>query len=304
MDYRKLGQTGLEVSAVGLGGHLFPPQATEYYEGHYGRRIVEAEALRLRRCVVEAAVECGINLVAADFDFEMAALGRIIKDLDLRHRLAITTVMNFRPQPGKPVDWSQMESDLDRALGLLAVDRIELPQYRLTGEYLESDLLAEMSDRLKRIRNKGKIVEPLFYTGDNDRCALAEGLSLGLVQASASALGILNPGAADEVLPAVSKAQAGFIGFVPFQKGLLFDCGREAGMTDQEICETGLGWCLAQDGVTSILCGAAGPDEVRANAAGAVYKPDPGQLELAIARLSQTKAYDRFIERAPKQWRD
>ena len=45
MELRPLGDTGLKVSPIGLGGHLFPQNARDYYPGFYGRRIIEGRML-------------------------------------------------------------------------------------------------------------------------------------------------------------------------------------------------------------------------------------------------------------------
>ena len=302
MEKRALGNTGLSVSIIGLGAHLFPKNGREYYEGFYGRRFVEGEAIEARRPVVEAALEEGINLFAADFDFEARALAKLLKELGAKNRVLLTAAVDFRPSADEPINWADLEARIDHWLKLLDVDRLDLPQIRIADWFLEAGILDDLTEALRRLKDKGKIAVPAYYSSDRDIEVLKAGVKRGVFPAVMRAFGLLNPRPAEELLPLVKEKGAGFIGFVPFQKGLLFDCGIEAGLSEAETARTGLGWAFSQPGVTALLCGAADPEEVRANAAAA------GGLGLdmkeKIARLSRTRAYDSFLavirEQAPQ----
>ncbi len=296
MEKRLLGNTGIEVSVIGLGGHIFPSEPTEYYDGFYGRRILEEEALAVRRSVVETALSAGINLLAADFDFEASALGRILEELGARNKTIITTVIDFRPAPDQPIQWSELEEGIDCRLSQLRTDRVELPQIRVENRFLEIGLLEELVWRLAGIKDKGKIIAPVFYSSDSDLDVLIAGLEQGLFSVTARALGLLNPMARETLLPYVLTAGAGFLSFVPFQKGWLFDCGAEAGMPATDTVQAGLQWPLAVPGVTAALCGASGSDEVLANVAAVENGSLTWPLDEQIGRLTATKSYDRFID--------
>ena len=299
MRLRRLGSTGLKVSALALGGHLFPSQAQEYYDGFYGRRILEREEYGLRRKVVETALDEGINLLAADFDFEARALGRILKELGARNQVHLTAVLDFRPEPGRLVNWTDLEQSVDRVLSLLDTDHLDLPQIRTADWQMSSDLLADLTGELERLRVKGKIGPPAFYSSDHDLEVLLYGLEQGLFPVVMRAFGLLNPTAAQTLLPAVVQAGAGFIGFVPFQKGWLFDCGAEAGQNEFLTAHTGLSWALSQPGVTALMCGASDPLQIRQNAAAAraLGQVDPA----AVVALTRTKTYETFLERIKDQ---
>jgi len=294
MERRPLGRTGIDISVLGLGAHLFPAQAGSYYPGFYGRHFLESGAPAARRTVVERAVESGINLFASDFDFEAAALGRVVREMNIRERIVLTAVVDFRLRPDEPVDWPGLEKAIDRMLTRLGTDRLDLPQIRVSNWYLKEGVLGDLVEGLERLRAKGKITAPAFYSGDDEIEVLWAGLERGWFPVVMRAFGLLNPTPASRLLPSVVRARAGFIGFVPFQKGWLFDCGREAGLPGSDTAGAGLGWVLDQAGVTGVLFGASGPDEVTENVR-AVSGRSAAEARSVLDRLTRTSAYDRFL---------
>jgi aryl-alcohol dehydrogenase-like predicted oxidoreductase len=310
MEKRPLGRTGLEVSIMGLGGHLFPVEAVDYYQSFYGRRVLELEAMETRLPVIEAALTAGINLFAADFDYEVRALGQGLRHFSARDRAVVTAVVDFRLEPDQNVKWAELESSVDHLLTMLESERLELPQIRVSNWYAQCGVLEDLVGVCQDLTLQGKISVPAFYSSDHDLEVLVHGLDKGWFQVVCRALGILNPTAGRDLLPLVASAQAGFIGFIPFQKGWLFDCGREAGLSDRETARAGLGWAWQHTGVTSMLCGSSGPGEVTQNARSAPVSGHRLDWRAALTKLTATEAYDRFIrnitESAPElafDWR-
>jgi|GEM_PF-3189170 len=297
MERRPLGRTGWEVSVLGLGGHLFPTGPQTYYPGYFGRRILEEPSLEARKSVIEAALAGGVNLLAADFDFEAEALGRALSELGVKHEVMVTAVVDFRVEPGRSFKWGELERQVDRLLVRLGRDRLELPQIRVSDAYLEDGLIFDLLAKLEELREKGKMGMPAFYAGDRDREILPTGLDQGWFPVVMKAFGLLNPRAGAELLPKVLEAGSGFIGFVPFQKGWLFDCGREAGLTAAETARAGLAWALNQAGVTAVLVGVSGIKELHQNIR-AIQDLSPAKVNLTatIARLARTKVYAAFME--------
>jgi aryl-alcohol dehydrogenase-like predicted oxidoreductase len=265
----------------------------EYYDGFYGRRFLEAELYRQRRTMVETALEHGINLFAADFEFEARGLGRALKELGAANNVLVSPVIDFRSDPDGPPQWDVLRARVDLWLAIMGTDRLDLPQIRVTDGFLRHGILEDLMDQLSRLADSGKIGVPAFYSPDTDLCVLINGLDRGWFKAICRPLGILNPNAAWELLPHVKAANAGFIGFVPFQKGWLFDLGREAGIDDFEIAQTGLRWPLEHKGVTGLLCGAASTNEIKTNAA--AVKSPVKDLYRRIIRFSRTGGYEHFL---------
>jgi aryl-alcohol dehydrogenase-like predicted oxidoreductase len=113
----------------------------------------------------------------------------------------------------------------------------------------------------------------------------------------ARALGWLNPSPVRRLLPAVVEQGAGFMAFVPFQKGWLFDLGRQAGVSDEKTARFGLSWALTRPGVTTVLCGAATPDQAAANARAAAWPMTEAEMADVARRLAATEAYAAFYRR-------
>ena len=288
---RALGSTGLEVSAAGLGGHLFPGPPHAYYQGHYGRRFVESEAAADRRPVIAAALEAGINLFAADFDFEARALGRILRDLGALDRVVLTAPLDFRFEPDREPDARLLIRAVETRRTELGAEILHLPQVRV-ADWMPDALLAAMAAELETLAQSGRIASPAYYSGDRDTAVLLRGLAAGLFPVVFRGLSVINPTAGLDVAPRAREAGAGFIGFLPFQKGRLFDIGREAGLTPAETAALGLSWALGPGGADAVLCGAAGPGEVRINAAASGSPFVAGHLD----RLTAAPGYARFLE--------
>jgi len=311
MQRQILGQTGLEVSWLGLGGHLFPSYPVTYYPGFYGRRFMEHEAESIRRDVIETALNHGINLLAADFDFEARALGRILRDLHVRDQVIITSVIDFQPDPDRAFAWTELEAKIDLLLTNLRTDRLELPQIRVSDRLLSSGLLEDLVGAFAIMKAKGKIVAPIYYSGDNDLQVLSIGLQRGWFPVVMKAFGLLNPRPLEILMPEVIRANAGFIGIVPFQKGWLFDCGREAGLSPAHTARLGLRWLADQPGVSSILFGVAGSEEIRENVQAVSQQLSDRHFQQGLARLTRTSTYQRFLDQVERlaphlafDWRD
>ena len=296
---RPLGDTGLLISILGLGGHVYPQNSAEYYDGFYGRRFVEAEVYLQRRSMVEAALETGINLFAADFEFEASGLGRALKELGAINKVFVSPVIDYRSDSDGQPRLDVLRARIDLWLAIMGTDRLDLTQIRVTDAFLRDGILDDLMDQLSRLQDAGKIGVPSFYSPDTDLRVLITGLDKGWFKIICRPLGILNPNAAWELLPHVTAANAGFIGFVPFQKGWLFDLGREAGIDDFEIAQTGLRWPLEHKGVTGLLCGAASIEEIKTNAA--AVKSPVTDLYRRIIRFSRTGGYENFLNQVHRK---
>ena len=82
MLYNKLGNTDVELSIIGLGGHEFLPNGSSRGFNEDSKRAVTPGEIfdgfggRKRRAVLAAALDNGINFFDATMDSEKEALGR------------------------------------------------------------------------------------------------------------------------------------------------------------------------------------------------------------------------------------
>ncbi len=84
MEYRRLGRTGLDISAIALGGHwkgLAPPLAGTGYDEADWRNLQNPAFLENRRQVLAKALESGINYVDACSPQEILVYSELLREL-------------------------------------------------------------------------------------------------------------------------------------------------------------------------------------------------------------------------------
>ncbi len=100
MQYRNLGRTGIKVSVVGLGGHEFHPDSRVAGFGDNKDLAVTPGHIfpgfggenRLR--IVETALEAGVNLFDLTIDSEKEAMGRILREVDVKDESRIIEALS------------------------------------------------------------------------------------------------------------------------------------------------------------------------------------------------------------------
>jgi aryl-alcohol dehydrogenase-like predicted oxidoreductase len=155
MTTRKLGATGLNVSAIGLGasplGALSLPDA-------------DAEAL------VHAAIDLGVTTIdtAPSYGASEERLGRALKGK--RERVVLMTKGGYGV-PGEP-DWSPrcIALGIDRALERLATDHLDVFLLHSCG--LERLAQGDLFEPLHRAKQAGKL-RAVGYSGDGDALSWA-----------------------------------------------------------------------------------------------------------------------------------
>jgi len=132
-----LGNTGVELSRLGLGGHTFLPR--------YGG-MDRADRVELRNIVV-TAVEEGINLLDVTLDEERIVGGELLKDLGVRDSVFLTCWLS-KKLTQTAVD---MNAEAERALSLLQLDHVDLFYLDKTCTPEQAEAMVELRDaRLTR----------------------------------------------------------------------------------------------------------------------------------------------------------
>jgi len=80
MEYRRLGKTGLWISALSLGGHWKNRQGGRYWD-IFDQDKVPADARSNREAAVAQAMECGLNYLDITTPAEAAVYGEVLKSL-------------------------------------------------------------------------------------------------------------------------------------------------------------------------------------------------------------------------------
>lgn len=311
MEYRRLGNSGLKVSVVGLGTNNF------------GGRTEEAAS----RQVIDAALDAGINL----FDTADVYSRRISEEIIGRgikgRRDAVVLATKFRSPMGEgPNEQGGSRRYIHRAveasLCRLQTDYIDL--YQMHSPDPETPI-EETLGALNDLVRAGKV----RYIGSSnfhgwqiaDAAWVAREHHWSPFISAQNHYSLVERGVEAEVIPACARFGVGMLPYFPLASGLLtgkyrrgeaappgtrlstspragrflsdarFDVverlERFAAERGTTILQVAIGGLAAQPQVASVIAGATKPEQVRANVEAGSWKPTPEDLA-ELDRLSPT----------------
>jgi aryl-alcohol dehydrogenase-like predicted oxidoreductase len=306
---RRVGASGLLVSAVGLGCNNF------------GRAGTRTETLAGTREVLDAAIDAGVTFLdTADMYGKDPGLSETLMGEALRGRRDRVILATKFGHFGRDMGYRVAGSKASRAYVRRAV---EASLTRLQTEWIDLYQLhtpdprtpiEETLDVLADLVREGKV----RYLGHSNLAGwqiaeahyvAAERAGVPFVSAQ-NHYSLLARAAEREVLPAVERFGLGFLPYFPLHNGLLTGkFTRDHAPTDtrimrqrqhvwqeapwdaleafQAFCdergitmlEATFGWLLSRASLASVIAGATSPDQVRANAAAAsAWSPTPDDL--------------------------
>lgn len=296
---RRVGASGLLVSAVGLGCNNF------------GREGAKTESLEGTRAVLDAAIASGVTFLdTADMYGRDPGLSETLMGEALRGRrdrvVLATKFGHFGRDMGYPVSGSKasrayIRRAVEASLTRLQTDWIDLYQLHTPDP---ATPIKETLDALGDLVREGKV----RYIGHSNLAGwqiaeahyvAAERAGVPFVSAQ-NHYSLLARAAERDVLPAVERFGLGFLPYFPLHNGLLTgkfrrdhapadtrimrqrehvwrDAPWDALEAYQAFCdERGItmlqatfGWLLARPALASVIAGATTPEQVEANAAAA-----------------------------------
>jgi aryl-alcohol dehydrogenase-like predicted oxidoreductase len=306
MRYRTLGDSGLLVSAVGLGCNNF------------GGRLDVAHT----RAVVDAAIEEGITLFDTAESYGGAgaselALGEVLKGR--RDKVVLATKfghqsvdMGYGPAAGAKGGRSYIKIAVEKSLTRLQTDYIDLYQLHTPDPVTPIDeTIAALDDLVTegKVRYLGHSNLAGWQIADAAHTALAESKTPFI--SAQNHWSLLERGAEKEVLPAAIHFGLGVLPYFPLANGLLTGKVRKgqavpadsrlaeprrAGyVTDAKldkveallawadehgvsILDVAIGALAAQPGCASVIAGATSPEQIKSNAAAGDWAPTGEQL--------------------------
>jgi aryl-alcohol dehydrogenase-like predicted oxidoreductase len=304
MQMRRLGNSGLKVSAVGLGCN------------NSGMRIDQAQT----QAVVDAAIEAGVTLFdTADIYggtqsevFLGKALGKRRKDVVLATKFGMRIGDDERKRGGSRRWIMQAVED---SLQRLGTDYIDLYQFHAPdpdtpiGETLRAldDLVTQ-----GKVRYLGNSNFTGWQIADADWTARTEHRTRFV--SAQNLYSLLERKVEHEVLPACEHFGLGFLPFFPLASGLLSGKYRRGEPPPQDsrlaawgargaqalneknfdrvekltawaeerghtILELAFAWLLGHPAVSSVIAGATSPEQVRTNAAAGGWKLTPEEVK-------------------------
>jgi aryl-alcohol dehydrogenase-like predicted oxidoreductase len=306
---RRMGASGLLVSAVGLGCNNF------------GREGTRTETLDGTRAVLDAAIDAGVTFLdTADMygrepGLSETLMGEALKgrrdQVMLATKFGQTRDMGY-PTTGSKGSRSYVRRAVEASLTRLQTDWIDLYQLHVPDP---ATPVEETLDALGDLVREGKV----RYIGHSNFAGwqVAEAHFTALMRHSVpfvsaqNQYSLLARGAELDLLPAVERYGVGFLPYFPLHNGLLTGkFTRDAAPADSRIMrqrphlyrdapwdaleafqafcdERGItmlqatfGWLLARPGLSSVIAGATSPEQVRANAeAATAWTPTAADLE-------------------------
>ncbi|HZJ26124.1 MAG TPA: aldo/keto reductase [Acidimicrobiia bacterium] len=303
MRYRPLGDSGLMVSVLGLGGNNF------------GGRVTDVDQTR---AVVHAALDAGVNLIdTADIYGNAGGSESQLGEVLGRRRddVVLATKFGMDMRGANGVDWEARGSRrylrraAEASLRRLRTDWIDLYQYHAPDGVTPIEETVDALDELVRegkVRYTGSSNLAAWQVADADSYARHRGRH-GFTSAQ-NHYNLLERGAERELVPACRRHGVGILPYFPLANGLLtgkyrrgvapegsrlhgrietvrdrsFDAlealesfADERGIT---LLEVAIGGLAAQPGVGSVIAGATRPDQVVANATAAQWVPSQDDL--------------------------
>jgi aryl-alcohol dehydrogenase-like predicted oxidoreductase len=303
MRFRPLGESGLVVSVVGLGGNNF------------GRRI-DGEGTR---AVVDAALEAGINLVdTADIYGHRGASETLLGEVltGRRDQLVLATKFGMDMNGANGPDWGARGSRryiriaVEASLARLQTDWIDLYQYHAPDGVTPLEETVAALDELVRegkVRSIGSSNLAAWQVADSD--SFARHSATNRYISAQNGYSLLDRTVERDLTPACLAHGVGILPYFPLANGLLtgkyrrgesppagsrmadrldsvrdrtFDrvealerFAQERGIT---LLDVAIGGLIAQPAVGSVIAGATRPEQVKENAAAGSWEPTPEDL--------------------------
>jgi len=312
MEYRPLGETGLMLSAICLGGHW---KKVPYQYG------TEAFA-KNRRDVVSACIDCGINYIDACAESEVLAYAEALRGWREKMYLGFS----YYEHEMRFAEWRTAEKlieGLDDLMARAKLDYVDLWRPTCYWQPHTDHTVAHeeaMVEALEKAKKAGKVrfggmsthkhdwamrmIETypqaiqaivLPYTAGSKKAHMRVEKGKGVWQAVPEQEG----GSMDSLIDVVKKSHTGWVGIKPFAGGSLF---RTLGAPDSPVKEENdqrarltLRYVLCNDALTCAIPGLATRDQVY-NAAKAVNE----RRELDVAERRQLdEAVDQMWAKLP-----
>ena len=307
MRYRQLGESGLTVSVIGLGGNNF------------GGRI----GLEETRSVVDAALDCGVTLVdTADIYGSKGGseelLGQVLAGR--REHVVLATKFGMDMGDGAVARGSRtyIRRAVEASLRRLRTDYIDLYQYHAPdGVTPLEETLATLDELITdgKVRYIGSSNFAGWQIADADWIARTQYLARFV--SAQNHYNLLQRDAEQEIIPSCVNRGVGVLPYSPLANGLLTGkyrrgqdpprgtrlTGRESELTDdvfdklealqrfgaehgRSLLEVGIAGLAAMPAIASVIAGATKPEQVRANAAAGEWElssDDLGTLRSALS---------------------
>ncbi len=306
MEYVALGNTGLKISKLAMGGHEYLPNGKsrgfneDFSKSTTPGVLFEGFGAENRLRVLKESYDLGINFYDVTQDSEKEALGRNLKQMPPPYEIYIQTrpegmMYTYDENNVKMANLELLRAEAQRILKLLNRDTIDFfnlapmkDAWKHDPEYFE-----KLSYNVSVLKKEGLIH---FACADTFS---GEETYLKLIASGQFDVVYINFNFADyqaqrKVFDAAKEKHMGIVTREAYMKGQLFRMAKEAQIEDTgKLADAALRWNLAQKNVDIVVYGTGKPQHLR-SAALASEGEFTEEDEMLIERIKQTESYREY----------
>jgi predicted aldo/keto reductase-like oxidoreductase len=278
MIYKEIGNSGVKISALSMGGHEYLSDGRsrgfneEFDLAVRPGYLFEGFGQEKRKKVLSIAYENGINFFDVTQDSEKEALGRNLKEMPPPYEIYIQTrpegmVYTYDPCNIKMAQYRLLKAEVERGLKLLQRDSLDFLNIAFMKSALDRDpeYLEKIKHNVEALKRKGLIRFACADTFSGEDTYLRQ-IEAGCFDAVYINFNFADDGGKQKVLPLAKKRGLGVISREAFMKGELFKMGMDAGISDRGLlANIALKWNLSHEAVTTVVVGTNNPDHLLGN---------------------------------------
>ena len=316
MKYNPIGNTGVSVSCIAMGGH-------EYLPSGLSRGFNEDFALSTtpgyifpgfggeqRKAVLKAAFDHGVNFFDVTQDSEKEAIGRNLKEMGpLPYDIYIQTrpegmVYTYDECNRKMADFTLLRNEALRILKYLQRDTIDFFNIAFMKDawLADPEYFDKMKDNIARLKQEGLIRFACADTFSGEETYLKQ-ITSGAYDVVYINFNFADCQALRKVFPLCREKGIGVIAREAFMKGELFHMSKEAGIEDKTLlAHAAMKWVMNNPEVVSLVYGSGKPHHVE-DALQLAADPTMTEEEAAlIEKIKQTEGYKKYYETKTAQF--
>ena len=275
MKYVKLGNTGIDISKLSLGGHEYlPNKLSRGFNEDFEKAITPGYIFPgfggpQRVKLVKKAFDLGINYFDVTHDSEKEAIGRNLKELGCPYEVYIQTrpegfCYTYDEYNAKMANYDLLKAEAERILKLLQRDAIDFYNLAFMHSALEHDpeYLDKIVYNIKRLKKEGLVRWVCADTFSGEETYLAQ----------------------------INREQ--------YMKGALFKMAEEAGISDKNtLAHAAMKWCYGHKEVSTIIIGTNTAEHL-ADAASILDDLAMTDAEAAlIEEIRKTKLFKEYYDK-------